>query len=96
MLVDKSMISVYSLRSGVYYDGYYYAFNDKGAFLRIDENDLSAYTTIGTANIDTYNDQITALAMDYAAGTLYGLTLHQYLRVQHRSGSSVPCVACDG
>lgn len=29
MLVDKSMISVYSLRSGVYYDGYYYAFNDK-------------------------------------------------------------------
>ena len=72
---DKSMISVYSLRSGVYYDGYYYAFNDKGQFLRINAGDLSAYTTLGTANIDTYNDQVTALALDYTTGTLYGLTL---------------------
>lgn len=91
MLVDKSMISVYSLRSGVYYDGYYYAFNDKGAFLRIDENDLSAYTTIGTANIDTYNDQITALAMDYAAGTLYGLTLHH--TYEYSTDQAVQCPA---
>lgn len=91
MLVDKSMISVYSLRSGVYYDGYYYAFNDKGAFLRIDENDLSAYTTIGTANIDTYNDQITALAMDYASGTLYGLTLHH--TYEYSTDQAVQCPA---
>ncbi len=74
-LVGESMISVYSLRTGTYYDGYFYAFNDKGQFMRINAEVPSDYKILGTANLDYTKYQVTAVALDYASGTMYGLTL---------------------
>ena len=73
--VGEAMISVYSLRTGVYYDGYFYAFNDKGQFMRINADLPSDAKILGTANLDYDKYQVTGLAMDYTTGTLYGLTL---------------------
>ena len=73
--VGQSMISIYSLRTGTYYDGYFYAFNDKGQFMRIDVKNPANYKILGTANLDYNNYQVTGMAMDYTTGTMYGLTL---------------------
>ena len=74
-LVGESMIAIYSLRSGTYYDGYFYAFNDKGQFMRINSEVPSDYKILGDANLDYTKYQVTAMAMDYTTGTMYGLTL---------------------
>ena len=71
----QSMIAIYSLRSGTYYDGCFYGYNDKGAFLRIDASDPGNFKLLGTVNLDTTAYQVTAMAMDYTTGTMYGLTL---------------------
>lgn len=73
--VGNSMISVLSLRSGTYYDGYFYAYNDRGELLRIDPNDTTAYNVLGASGLDVSYDQVTAMAMDYTTGTMYALTL---------------------
>ena len=73
--VEDSMISIYSLRAGTYYDGYYYGYTDKGQFLRIDISDPQNYTILGSANLDYTKYQVTAMAMDYTTGTMFGLTL---------------------
>lgn len=73
--VGNSMISVLSLRSGTYYDGYFYAYNDRGELLRIDSNDTTAYNVLGASGLDVSYDQVTAMAMDYTTGTMYALTL---------------------
>ena len=73
--VGESMIAVYSLRCGTYYDGYFYAFNDKGQFMRINADVPSDYKVLGNANLDYSKYQVTAMAMDYTTGTMYGLTL---------------------
>ena len=75
MAPTQSMISIYSLRSGTYYDGYFYGYTDKGQFLRIDANNLTNYKILGTANLDYSKYQVTAMAMDYTTGIMYGLTL---------------------
>ena len=71
----NSMIRVLSLQSGTYYDGFFYAFNDKGEVLRIDPKDTTAYTVLGASGLDVSYDQVTAMAMDYTTGTMYALTL---------------------
>ena len=71
----ESMIAIYSLRSGTYYDGYFYGYNDKGTFMRIDANDPGNFKLLGTVNLDTTAYQVTAMAMDYTTGTMYGLTM---------------------
>ena len=71
----QSMISIYSLRTGTYYDGYFYGYTDKGAFLRMDAADPGNYKTLGTSELDYTNYQVTAMAMDYTTGTMYGLTM---------------------
>ena len=71
----ESMIAVYSLRSGTYYDGYFYGYTDKGQFLRIDADDYANYKVLGTANLNYNKYQVTAMAMDYTTGTMYALTL---------------------
>ena len=71
----ESMIAVYSLRTGTYYDGYFYAFNDKGQFMRINAEVPSDYKLLGNANLDYSKYQVTGMAMDYTTGTMYGLTL---------------------
>ncbi len=76
-IVGQSMISIYSLRSGTYYDGYYYGYTDTGAFLRINAENPADYKILGTLNRDTTVDQITAMTVDYTTGTMYGLTLSQ-------------------
>ena len=73
--VGQSMIAIYSLRAGTYYDGYFYAFNDKGEFMRISVQDPANYKILGKANLDYTNYQVSALAMDYTSGTMYALTL---------------------
>jgi uncharacterized repeat protein (TIGR02543 family) len=75
MAAPQSMISIYSLRTGTYYDGYFYGFTDKGQFIRIDANNLTNYKILGNANLDYTKYQVTAMAMDYTTGTMYGLTL---------------------
>ena len=71
----ESMIAIYSLRAGTYYDGYFYGYNDKGQFMRIDADNLTSYKILGNANLDYTKYQVTAMAMDYTTGTMYGLTL---------------------
>ena len=75
MSATQSMISIYSLRAGTYYDGYFYGYNDKGQFMRIDADNLTNYKVLGNANLDYNKYQVTAMAMDYTTGTMYGLTL---------------------
>ncbi len=71
----ESMISILSLRSGTYYDGYYYGYNDRAEFVRIDANNPNDIKTLGTLNRDTSVVQITGMAVDYTTGIMYGLTL---------------------
>ena len=73
--VEDSMIAIYSLRAGTYYDGYYYGYNDGGSFMRINADNPKDFKYLGTANMDYYTYQVTAMAMDYTTGTMYGLTL---------------------
>ena len=70
-----SMIAIYSLRTGAYYDGYYYGYNDKGQFLRINAENEADYKVLGNVNLDATKYQVTGMAMDYTTGTMYGLTL---------------------
>ena len=72
---NESMISIYTIRSGEYYDGYYYAYGSAGEFYRISADNLADYVTLGKVNLDTYNDQVVSMAMDYTTGTMYGLSL---------------------
>lgn len=73
--VEESMINTYSLRCGVYYDGFYYAYNDKGDLLRINPNNPADFKTLGSCGLNYQENQVTSLAMDYTTGTLYGITL---------------------
>ena len=75
LMPTESMIAIYSLRAGTYYDGYFYGYNDKGQFMRIDADNLTNYKILGNANLDYTKYQVTAMAMDYTTGTMYGLTL---------------------
>ena len=72
--VGESMIATYSLRTGAYYDGYFYACNSKGQFMRINAKSPSDYKILGTINLEPQY-QVTGMAMDYKTGTMYGLTL---------------------
>lgn len=76
--ITDSMIAVYSLRAGEYYDGYYYCYNDKGEFYRIAADNHADFVTLGKLNLDLQTDQITDMAMDYTTGTMYGLTVSPY------------------
>ena len=73
--VGESMIATYSLRTGVYYDGYFYAYNDRGQFMRINAQVPSDYKILGSANLNTAKYQVTGMAIDYNTGILYGLTM---------------------
>ena len=75
VLPTESMIAIYSLRTGAYYDGYFYGYTDKGQFLRIDADNYSDYKILGNANLDYNNYQVSGMAMDYTTGTMYALTL---------------------
>lgn len=75
MTPTESMIAIYSLRAGTYYDGYFYGYNDKGQFMRIDADNLTSYKILGNANLDYTKYQVTALTVDYTTGVMYGLTL---------------------
>ena len=73
--VGESMIATYSLRTGTYYDGFFYGFNDKGQFMRINAKVPSDYKILGTVNLDSTKYQVTGMAVDYNTGIMYGLTL---------------------
>lgn len=70
------MINTYSLRTGEYYDGYIYAYNDKYEFYRINEKNYSDYVTLG--KLDESN-QVVSMTFDYKTGTMYGVTRDQRL-----------------
>ncbi len=82
--IGQSAINTYRLFASEYYDGYWYGYDGQGTFYRINDADRLNYTKLGTCNLlyegDLNNnyagaDQVTDMAMDYASGTLYGLTL---------------------
>lgn len=77
-------ISNYNLRSGTYYDGYFYGYDADLRFLRINAENRLDYAILtdgpaeGLTEKDSYgyvNEQVTAMAYDYTTGTMYGLTL---------------------
>lgn len=68
----------YSLRTGEYYDGFFYAYTAKGDFYRFDAKDVTKSANLGKVNLDLQNDQVVSMAVDYASGIMYGLTLSTY------------------
>lgn len=74
-VVGSGMIGTYSLRTGEYYDGYFYAYNDVGKFYRISKDNYNDYVTLGSHGLPD-NDQVLSMAFDYTTGTMYALTLH--------------------
>lgn len=70
------MINTYSLRTGEYYDGYIYAYNDKYEFYRINEKNYADYVTLGKVE---EKDQVVSMTFDYTTGTMYGVTRDQRL-----------------
>lgn len=75
--VGESMIGTYSLRSGTYYDGYFYCYDNTGTFFRIDAENHSDYLDLGKVNLDQ-DDMVVSMAMDYTTGTMYALTLSTF------------------
>ena len=71
----NSMINVLSLRCGTYYDGYFYAYTNAGLLVRIDPNNTTAYSTIGSCGLDYAYQQMSAMTVDYNTGIVYGLTM---------------------
>ena len=65
----KSMINVYSIRSGEYFDGYYYGYDADNNFYRINATEVNDYKVLGNAG-----QQIVDMAFDYTTGTMYGVT----------------------
>ncbi len=78
--VGDSAIGAYSLRTGIYYDGYIYAYDSEGAFYRFDASNVSNSKKIGLSGLDTtdeygyVNDQVTGMAIDYNTGIVYGIS----------------------
>lgn len=73
--LENRMIGTYSLRTGEYYDGYLYAYNNLGKMYRINRDNYSDYVTLGTHGLGE-QDQVVSMAFDYTTGTMYALTLH--------------------
>lgn len=79
--VGQSAIGAYSLRTGIYYDGFFYAYDSNGSFYRFDASDVSNYKQLGTSGLDSkdsygyLNDQVTGMAVNYATGIVYGISL---------------------
>lgn len=71
----ERMISAYTLVSGEYYDGYYYAYDKFGNFLMINKENPLDYTALGKLNLPPDTEKVVDMAMDYTTGTMYGLTL---------------------
>lgn len=72
--VAKSAIGVYSLRTGIYYDGYFYAYRNNGDLMRIDADDYYSYWTIGAVSAESDHPVLTGMTVDYTTGTVYAVT----------------------
>lgn len=74
--IRESMISIYSLRTGIYYDGYYYATTHTNNLIRIDGKDRGVYSIIGNiGSTDNMDKVLSGMALDYTTGTVYGVTI---------------------
>lgn len=73
--LGTGMIATYSLRTGEYYDGYFYAYNDAGKLYRINKDNYNDYVTLGGHGLGA-NDQVVSMTFDYTTGVMYALTLH--------------------
>ncbi len=70
------MISIYSLRTGIYYDGYYYATTHTNDLIRINGNDRGVYNVIGhIGDMNNMDEVLSGMALDYTTGTVYGVTI---------------------
>lgn len=69
MQATDSMIGVYSMRTGAYFDGDYYVYDNLGKFMRIDAADHTKYTVLGTIS-----DVVSGMAYDYTTNTMYAVT----------------------
>ncbi|MCD8119129.1 MAG: S8 family serine peptidase [Lachnospiraceae bacterium] len=61
-----------------YYDGYVYAYNDEGAFYRIDLETYSI-TKLGALDDNFYGNYVYDMAYDYSTGFLYAIDDYGYL-----------------
>ncbi|MBR6770392.1 MAG: S8 family serine peptidase [Lachnospiraceae bacterium] len=100
--VGTSMIGTYSLRTGEYYDGYFYAYNDMDVLYRINEKNPEDYVTLGNGGLKQEN-RVISMAFDYTTGTMYGVTLYKdmggekgkLVKINLSSGAVTEVVALD-
>lgn len=76
--LGETSINIYSLRVGAYYDGYIYGYNEQNQFIRIDADNHSRYTYLGTNGLDLSTQSVAGMAIDYTTGTMYAVTRETY------------------
>ena len=74
--VGTSMIGTYSLRTGEYYDGYFYAYNNANVLYRINEKNYADYVSLGANDLGADN-RVISMTFDYTEGIMYGVTLYK-------------------
>ena len=73
-VVGTRVADLYNIRAGEYYDGYFYAYEYDGTFIRVSANAPMDYTVLGSWNLPLLGDKVVDMAFDYSTGTMYALT----------------------
>lgn len=83
-VLETRALGVYNMRSGAYYDGYFYGYNADLKFIRVSNENRLDYAILsngvaeGLTATDSYGyvaEQVTGMDYDYITSTMYGLTL---------------------
>lgn len=73
-VVGTRVADLYNIRAGEYYDGYFYAYEYDGTFIRVSASAPMDYTVLGSWNLPLLGDKVVDMAFDYSTGTMYALT----------------------
>lgn len=73
-VVGTRVADLYNIRAGEYYDGYFYAYEYDGTFIRVSASAPMDYTVLGSWNLPLLGDKVVDMAFDYKTGTMYALT----------------------
>lgn len=73
-VVGTRVADLYNIRAGEYYDGYFYAYEYDGTFIRVSASAPMDYTVLGSWNLPLLGDKVVDMAFDYTTGTMYALT----------------------
>lgn len=71
----QRVLDSYNLRAGEYYDGFFYAYENDGTFLRISASNPQDFVVLGQLT----GNQVVDMTFDYSTGTMYALTSSQQL-----------------